>query len=100
VGVAYGTDPEKAAELITGVATANKDVDTHPEPYCLFVDLGDSSLDFELRAWTSSSRYVHVASDLRFAIVRTLGEAGIEIPFPQRDVHVRNVDVKPKSQAD
>ena len=100
VGVAYGTDPEKAAELITGVATANKDVDTHPEPYCLFVDLGDSSLDFELRAWTSSSRYVHVASDLRFAIVRTLGEAGIEIPFPQRDVHVRNVDAKPKSQAD
>jgi len=100
VGVAYGTDPEKAAELITGVATANKDVDTHPEPYCLFVDLGDSSLDFELRAWTSSSRYIHVASDLRFAIVRTLEEAGIEIPFPQRDVHVRNVDAKPESQAD
>ena len=100
VGVAYGTDPEKAAELITSVATANKDVDTHPEPYCLFVDLGDSSLDFELRAWTSSSRYIHVASDLRFAIVRTLEEAGIEIPFPQRDVHVRNVVAKPESQAD
>ena len=100
VGVAYGTDPEKAAELITGVATANQDVDTHPEPYCLFVGLGDSSLDFELRAWTSSARYIHVASDLRFAIVRTLDEAGIEIPFPQRDVRVRNVDAKPVGRAD
>ncbi|MGB5514062.1 MAG: mechanosensitive ion channel family protein, partial [Thermoanaerobaculia bacterium] len=100
VGVAYGTDPEKAAELIVGVAAANKDVDKHPEPVCLFIGLGDSSLDFELRAWTAGSRSMNVASDLRFAIVRTLDEAGIEIPFPQRDVHVRNIDAKPVQQAD
>ncbi|MGB5477527.1 MAG: mechanosensitive ion channel domain-containing protein [Thermoanaerobaculia bacterium] len=100
VGVAYGTDPEKAAELIVGVATANKDVDTHPEPACLFVGLGDSSLDFELRAWTAESRFTRVASDLRFAIVRTLDEAGIEIPFPQRDVHVRNDDATAIPQVD
>jgi len=52
---------------------------------------GDSSLDFQLRgAWTAESRHMSVASDLRFEIFRKLKEAGIEIPFPQRDVHIRN----------
>ena len=52
---------------------------------------GASSLDFELRAWTRGD-FVAVASDLRVGINRTLAEAGIEIPFPQQDLHLRTVD--------
>ncbi len=92
VGVAYGTDPLKAAELIVGVAKDNKDVDAHPDPACLFVGFGDSSLDFQLRAWTAESKFTSVASNLRFAIATKLDEAGIEIPFPQRDLHLRTPD--------
>jgi small-conductance mechanosensitive channel len=92
VGVAYGTDPEKAAQLIVDVANDNKDVDARPKPTCLFVGFGDSSLDFQLRAWTAESAFMRTASDLRFAIVRTLAEAGIVIPFPQRDLHLRTPD--------
>ena len=92
VGVAYGTDPEKAAQLIVAVANDHKHVDARPEPACLFTGFGDSALEFELRAWASTSSFVNVASDLRFAIVKTLAEAGIEIPFPQRDLHLRTAD--------
>ena len=89
VGVAYDTDPEKAAQLIVDVANDNKDVDARPEPICLFMGFGESSLEFQLRAWTAGSAYLGVASDLRFAIVRKLAEAGVKIPFPQRDLHLR-----------
>jgi small-conductance mechanosensitive channel len=99
VGVAYGTDPEKAAQLIVGIANDHKDVDANPEPTCLFVGFGDSSLDFQLRAWTAGSAFMGVASDLRFAIVRKLAEAGIEIPLPQRDLHLRTADPEAASWA-
>jgi len=100
VGVAYGTDPEKAAQLIVDVANDNRDVDARPEPACLFVGFGDSSLDFQLRAWTAESAFMRVSSDLRFAIVRTLAEAGIEIPLPQRDLHLRTPDPEAASWAE
>jgi potassium efflux system protein len=100
VGVAYGTDPEKAAQVIVDVANDYEDVDAHPKPVCLFVGFGDSSLDFQLRAWTADSSFMRVASDLRFAIVRKLAEAGIEIPFPQRDLHLRTRDPEAASWAD
>ncbi len=92
IGVSYNADPEQAAQIIVGVANDHKDVDPHPDPVCLFMGFGDSSLDLELRAWASGSTFMGVASDLRFAIVRKLREAGIEIPFPQRDVHMRTRD--------
>ena len=99
VGVAYGADPEKAAQLIVDVANDHKDVDANPEPTCLFAGFGDSALDFQLRAWTTDSANARVASDLRFAIVRKLAEAGIEIPFPQRDLHLRTADPEAASWA-
>ena len=100
VGVAYGTDAEKVAQLIVDVANNNKDVDARPEPTCFFVGFGDSSLDFQLRAWTAETKFSRVSSDLRFAIVRTLAEAGIEIPFPQRDLHLRTPDPETESWAE
>ena len=60
-----------------------------PEPFVLFQDFGASSLDFELRCYTGDVvRRVRIASDLRFAIDRRFREEGIEIPFPQRVVHM------------
>ena len=100
VGVAYGTDAEKVAQLIVDVANNNKDVDARPEPTCFFVGFGDSSLDFQLRAWTAETKFSRVSSDLRFAIVRKLAEAGIEIPFPQRDLHLRTPDPEAASWAE
>jgi len=91
IGVSYDTDPEQAAEVIVGVANDHKDIDASPNPACLFMGFGDSSLDFELRAWTAESRHVRVGSDLRFGLFKKLTEAGIEIPFPQRDIHVRSM---------
>ena len=99
IGVSYDTDPEQAAEIIVGVANDHKDIDPKPDPACLFLGFGDSSLDFQLRAWTAESQHVRISSDLRFGIFKKLAEAGIEIPFPQRDLHLRTVDPEAASAA-
>jgi small-conductance mechanosensitive channel len=93
VGVAYGTDPEKVIELLVGVAGSQQDVLDEPEPSALFLGFGDSSLNFQLRAWTARyERWFQLQSELTVEVNRALREAGIEIPFPQRDLHVRSVD--------
>ncbi len=92
VGVAYGSDPDRVLEILREAAASQENVLENPAPLALFKGFGDSSLDFELRVWvrdfdvTLSSR-----SALMVAIHRGLREAGIEIPFPQRDIHVRDV---------
>ncbi len=91
VGVSYDSDPEQVERILMDCARANKRVLSFPQPFVLFMAFGDSSLDFELRVYIPDVNYVAiVASELRFAIFRTLKEAGIEIPFPQRDVHVKS----------
>lgn len=93
IGVAYGSDPQHVIDLLTNVAKDNSRVATKPAPEVLFLDFGDSSLDFVLRIWTSVDIYMQVSSELRVGISQTLAAAGIEIPFPQRDLHLRNSDV-------
>jgi small-conductance mechanosensitive channel len=90
IGVAYGTDPQTVIDILVGVATAHDDVMDDPAPEAFFLGFGASSLDFELRAWTRAS-FIQVSSDLRVGITAALKEAGIEIPFPQRDLHLRSV---------
>jgi small-conductance mechanosensitive channel len=93
VGVAYGTDPEKVLRILEQVAQENPDILEDPAPDILFRSFGNSSLDFELRAWTESARgWNPVRSDLAVAVNRALAENGITIPFPQRDLHLRNLD--------
>ena len=93
VGVSYSSDPEQVRAVLVGVANSHPDVQEDPQPDAIFTGFGDSSLDFELRVWTTkrvtSPRVI--ASEIYFEAFRELGEAGIEIPFPQRDVHVRSV---------
>lgn len=91
IGVAYGTDPEKLKQVLLTVAGQNSSVLTEPASSVYFVGFGDSSLDFELGVWTKDM--VHsprrFRSDVNFAIEKALRENGIEIPFPQRVVHLR-----------
>jgi small-conductance mechanosensitive channel len=95
VGVAYGTDPERVLKLLVDVAEQEDRILERPAPSALFVQFGDSSLDFRLRAWTArADEWMGIRSDLNVAICRALGEAEIEIPFPQRDLHLRSVEAR------
>ncbi len=94
VGVAYGTDVKKVMELLTALAVGKQDIMTDPAPVTLFKGLGDNSLDFELRAWTENTdRWLALNSELVTDIYTALNQANIEIPFPQRDFHLRSADV-------
>jgi potassium efflux system protein len=93
VGVAYGTDPKRVIDLLLAVASAHPDVLDRPEPTAFFTGFGDSSLDFEVRAWTGRAEiYLQVKSDIAVGIHAALAEAGITVPFPQRDLHLQSVD--------
>ena len=65
-----------------------------PEPFVIFHGFGDSSLDFELRAWCAFNDGLTMLTQLNVGINRALAENGIEIPFPQRDLHLRSVDAE------
>jgi small-conductance mechanosensitive channel len=92
VGVAYGSDAGQVRDLLLDCARAHSKVLGFPEPDVVFTDFGASSLDFELRCYLADiSDGLTVRSDLRFAILEKLRAAGIEIPFPQRDVHLRDL---------
>jgi len=92
VGVAYGTDPRKVLELLTEVTRATHGVATEPPPLVLFMGFGASSLDFAIRAWTNEfGEWVKIRSELSVRVCEALGAAGIEIPFPQQDLHLRSI---------
>ncbi len=90
VGVAYGTDMDRLQTALLAAATEHPSVLTQPAPTVFFSGFGDSSLNFELGVWTQdmARRPRHFRSELNFAIERKLREHGIEIPFPQRVVHL------------
>ena len=90
VGVAYGSDTEALKSLLLQIANEHPEVLHRPSPQVFFVGLGDSSLNFELLVWISEpSRQAPLKSDLYFRIEKALKESQIEIPFPQRDLHLR-----------
>jgi potassium-dependent mechanosensitive channel len=92
VGLAYGTDQEQAIALIEGVARVNPRVLAEPAPVCLFMSYGDSSINFELRAWTNYDVGVKVRSELTTAIYAAVNAAGLCFPFPQREVRLLSND--------
>jgi small-conductance mechanosensitive channel len=93
VGVAYGTDVHQVMDLLAEVAGEHPEVLNEPNPQVLFLGFGASSLDFQVRAWTRTD-FVRVSSELLVAVNDALVDAGIEIPFPQRDLHLRSVDTE------
>jgi small-conductance mechanosensitive channel len=92
VGVAYGTDPDLVIEALRHAEAEQSGLVDEPAPQVIFKGFGESSLDFLLRAWVENNDlWVAIQSDLALAVNRRLAERGIEIPFPQRDLHLRSI---------
>lgn len=92
VGVAYGSDIAKVREALLAAGQENPNTLKDPAPSVFLDKFGDSSIDFQLVVWSSemSARPSRYRSDLNFAIEQKFREAGIELPFPQRDLHIRS----------
>src|SRR5213594_1460962 len=92
VGVAYGSDIAKVREALLAAGGENPNTLKDPAPSVFLKKFGDDSIDFELVVWSSemSARPSRYRSDLNFAIEHKFREAGIELPFPQRDLHIRS----------
>jgi small-conductance mechanosensitive channel len=90
VGVSYNEDPDKIRKLLIEVADSNTGVLQNPPPDVLFENFGDSSLDFNLRVWTDeySDKPKVLKSQLYYAIFKKFKEHKVEIPYPQRDLHM------------
>ena len=93
VGVAYGTDPQAVREVLLEIARRQPGLLSEPAPQALFRRFDDSALAFELRVWIADfDKFLSIENELNCAVAAVLKEAGIEIPFPQRDLHLRSVD--------
>jgi len=99
VGVAYGSDLKKACQALLATARENAHTLDDPPPSVFLDKFGDNAIELELVVWSSdmSSRPRRYRSDLNFAIEEKLREAGIEIAFPQRDLHIRSGVLKVES---
>jgi small-conductance mechanosensitive channel len=91
VGVSYGCPTEKVIEILLKIAEDHKLVLKSPAPQVLFEDFGDSALMFVLNYWIDvlpGTDTRQIASDIRQMMDKRLGEAGMTMPFPQRDIHI------------
>jgi small-conductance mechanosensitive channel len=95
VGVSYSADPEIVRKIMLAAADTHPQVLKEPAPDVIFTDYGDNSINFMLRVWTSQHAHTPAVlkSDLYFSLFKTFGEQGIELPFPQRDLHIRSSDI-------
>jgi small-conductance mechanosensitive channel len=96
VGVAYGSDMDRVRDALLAVAVAHRGVLADPPPTVLFTAFGDSSLNLELAVWTSTmvTQPLRFRSELNFAIDDAFRRAGVQVPFPQRDLHFRSGAVR------
>ena len=101
VGVAYGSDVNKVREVLIAAAREHPATLSEPEPNAYLEKFGESSIDFELVAWSREMSYRprRFKSDLNFLIDKHLRAAGIEIPRPQRDLHIRSGVLKVENVA-
>lgn len=91
VGVAYGSDVRLVEKVLLQCAAKHEGVSKTPSPFVRFYDFGDSSLDFQLFFWADRPFFIeNIKSDLRFFISDAFRDNKIQIPFPQRDVHIKN----------
>ncbi|MEL6297415.1 MAG: DUF3772 domain-containing protein [Pseudomonadota bacterium] len=92
VGVGYDSDPQKVMDLLLKIADESEMIIRFPAPFVSFDNLGNSALEFTLRAFVSDvTTSLSTRTKLRHAIVEAFREEGIEIPFPQQDIHIRDV---------
>ncbi len=98
LGVSYNSDPSQVEKILLAAAEAEPLVSDQEKPAVRFIGYGDSSIDFELLIWIDVRNVARrrVKSALYFTIFDEFKKAGIEIPFPQRDIHIRSaLDPKP-----
>ena len=91
-GIGYDDDIRKAKEVITGIIAADERILEDPAPLVAVGELGDSSVNFNVRPWVKSSDYWSVYFDLNEKIKNAFDENGISIPFPQMDVHLQKAE--------
>jgi small-conductance mechanosensitive channel len=92
VGVSYKEDPERIRKILISVVDDNPGVMKEPRPYIRFDQFGDSSLNFNVMVWTSDyiDRPSALKSELYYAVFKAFREHNVEIPFPQRDIHIKS----------
>ncbi|MDJ1173679.1 mechanosensitive ion channel domain-containing protein [Roseofilum capinflatum] len=94
VGVSYNCNPEQVRSVLLNTAQSHPDVMVEPVPQVLFKGFGDSSLDFELLVWIREPRQqFQLKSDLYFRLEKALRYYNLEIPYPQRDLHLRSTHI-------
>jgi small-conductance mechanosensitive channel len=94
IGTTYGSDPNKVLEILMGEVKKNKNALKNPEPNALFSEFGESSLNFKLRFWVNFEVALSTKSNISIGIYNEFAKHGIEIPFPQRDIHIKNMPAK------
>ncbi len=99
VSVSYKEDPLNIKKLLLEVAIDNESILKEPKPDVLFKGFGDSSLDFNLRVWTREyiNRPNVLKSQIYYAVFEKFKKHNVEIPFPQRDLHIKNTEFKIQS---
>ena len=94
VGVSYGSQPNQVIEILEAVANKHPKVVKQPAPRVLFDEFGDSSLNFRLLCWVLFEDGIGTKSDISISIFNAFAEKGIEIPFPQMDLHLKDLPEK------
>lgn len=100
VGVSYNSDPEAVRDLLVEAARGHPGVLEAPSPEARLAEFGDNSFNFELRVWTReyATRPPVLRSELNYSIAKLFRQHGVEIPFPQRDIHIRSGAVPAQDQ--
>ncbi len=90
IGIAYGDDADKAKEVIRKLLEEDERVLKDPAVFIALSELADSSVNFAVRAWVNAADYWAVFFDMNEKVYKTFAKEGLNIPFPQMDVHVHN----------
>ena len=98
IGTTYGSDPNQILKILMEAAMSSKDTLKNPSPQALFSEFGDSSLNFKLRFWVHYEVGLQAKSDVSIEVYNKFDEHGIEIPFPQRDLHIKNMPDENKDE--
>ncbi|MBZ0217855.1 MAG: mechanosensitive ion channel, partial [Fimbriimonadaceae bacterium] len=90
IGVSYNSNEEEVRDILYRLIAEDERIATEPKPFVRFKDFGDNALIFEVRVFLKDiSDIIRIGSDMRFRIRKAFREAGIAIPFPQRDIHLQ-----------
>lgn len=91
-GIGYGDSVQKAREVLNGLLTSDERILQDEPPFIQLAELGDSSVNLTVRVWVKAENYWPVRFDINEKVYEAFNEAGLNIPFPQMDVHIQQID--------